>query len=188
MPPMIYARNRLGVGIIDHSIYAVGGSSGQRLYASVERLCSKSNQDTWVEVAPMHKARIGLAVCTHSRLLYAIGGFDGDRRLVDVESYDPDRNIWKQEEPLRIARSGAAAATLAQYIYVVGGYTSDNTGGPMQLDIVERYDTINQQWSTVRPMNCRRSALSCITLDNRLFAIGKHNDSLVSIQANIVFS
>ena len=35
--------------------------------------------------APMHIGRIGLAVCTHSRLMYAIGGFDGHRRLADVE-------------------------------------------------------------------------------------------------------
>lgn len=172
MAPMIYARNRLGVGIIDHYIYAVGGSSGQQLYASMERFCPKPNFDKWVEVAPMHIARIGLAVCTHTRLLYAIGGFDGHRRLADVESYDPDRNMWKREEPLRVARSGAAAAALGECIYVVGGYASDSVEGPMQLDIVERYNTITQQWSIVSSMNCRRSALSVITLDSRLFAIG----------------
>lgn len=173
MAPMNYARNRLGVGIIDHHIYAVGGSSGQQLYASVERIHPKTNSDSWVEVAPMHTARTGLAVCTHSRLLYAIGGFDGHRRLADVESYNPDTNIWQREEPLRFARSGAGAAPLAQYMYVVGGYASDNVEGPMQLDVVERYDTITQQWSQVTSMNCRRSALSCVTLDKRLFAIGK---------------
>jgi N-acetylneuraminic acid mutarotase len=173
MPPMIYARNRLGVGIIDHCIYAVGGSCGQQLYASVERFCPKPDSDTWEEVAPMHTPRIGLAVCIHSRLLYAIGGFDGHRRLADVESYNPDTNTWKREQPLRVGRSGAAAASLAECIYVVGGYASDNIEGPMQLDVVERYDTITQQWSTVQSMNCRRSALSCVTLDKRLFAIGK---------------
>jgi N-acetylneuraminic acid mutarotase len=175
MPPMIYARNRLGVGVIDHNIYAVGGSCGQQLYSSVERFTLKSDTESWVEVASMHTARIGLTVCTNSRLLYAIGGFDGHRRLADVESYNPDTNIWKREQPLRVGRSGAAAASLAQCIYVVGGYASDNVEGPMQLDVVERYDTITQQWSFVKSMNCRRSALSCVTLDKRLFAIGKIN-------------
>ncbi len=173
MPPMIYARNRLGVGIIDHSIYAVGGSSAQQLYSSVERYSTVTDVEGWVEVAPMHTARIGLAVCTHSRLLYAIGGFDGHRRLADVESYNPDTNSWKREQPLRVGRSGAAAASLAECIYVVGGYASDNVEGPMQLNVVERYNTITQQWSTVTSMNCRRSALSCVALDKRLFAIGK---------------
>ena len=173
LPPMRYARNRLGVGAIDHSVYAVGGSSGQQLYSSVERYTIGSEPDAWVEVASMHVARIGPAVCTHSRLLYAMGGFDGHRRLADVESYDPDSNIWKREEPLRIGRSGAAAAALAECIYVVGGYASDGIEGPMQLDSVERFNIITQQWTFVRPMNCHRSALSCVALDNRLIALGE---------------
>jgi N-acetylneuraminic acid mutarotase len=182
---MIYARNRLGVGTIDHSIYAVGGSCGQKLYASVERYCPLPNQEAWVEVASMHIPRIGLAVCTHTRLLYAIGGFDGHRRLADVESYNPDTNTWKREQSLLVGRSGAAAAPLAECIYVVGGYASDSIEGAMQLDIVERYDIITQQWSYVRPLNCRRSALSCVALDNHLFALGgydgKHFLSVVEV-------
>ncbi|CAF0764574.1 unnamed protein product [Adineta ricciae] len=173
--PMIYPRNRLAVGTIDHSIYAVGGLCGQQLHATVERYTPLSDTDVWEEVAPMHIPRTGLAVCTHSRLLYAIAGFDGHRRLADVESYNPDTNIWKREQPLLCARSGAAAAPLAECIYVVGGYASDNIEGPMQLDIVERYDTLTQQWSFVRPLNCRRSALSCVPLDKRLFALGGYD-------------
>ncbi len=171
--PMIYARNRLGVGIIDHNIYAVGGSNGQQIHSSIERYSAGPDAGSWVEVAPMHVARIGLAVCTHSRLLYAIGGFDGHRRLADVESYNPDTDTWKREQSLLCGRSGAAAASLAECIYVVGGYASDHVEGSMQLDVVERYNTITQQWSFVTPMNCRRSALSCVTLDKRLFALGK---------------
>ncbi|CAF0965904.1 unnamed protein product [Adineta steineri] len=173
--PMIYPRNRLGVGTIDHYMYAVGGSCYQELYSTVERYSPTSDSAVWEEVASMHVKRIGLAVCTHTRLLYAIGGFDGHRRLADVESYDPDKNIWKREQPLLCSRSGAAAAPLAQYIYVVGGYASDSITGPMQLDVVERYDTITQQWSYVQSLNCRRSALSCVTLDKRLFALGGYD-------------
>jgi len=173
--PMICPRNRLGVGTVDHCIYAVGGSYGQQIYSSVERYCPHSESSTWSEVAPMHVPRIGLAVCTHSRLLYAIGGFDGHRRLNEVEAYNPDTNMWRREKPLIIGRSGAAAASLAQYIFVVGGYASDSVDGPMQLDSVERYDTINEQWTLVQPLNCRRSALSCVTLDNRLFALGGYD-------------
>ena len=172
LPPMIHARNRLGVGAIDCSIYAVGGSSGQKIHASVERYSTLPDAEAWVEVSPMRVPRIGLAVCTLNRLLYAIGGFDGHRRLADVESYDPDGNVWKNEEPLRLGRSGAAVAAIDQFIYVVGGYASDNMEGAMQLSSVERFDSINQQWSFVQSMSCPRSALSCVTLDNYLFALG----------------
>lgn len=173
--PMIYARNRLGVGTVDHCIYAIGGSFGQQVHSSVERYPATPDSDTWVEVAPMHTPRIGLAVCTHSRLLYAIGGYDGHRRLADVESYNPDTNKWIPEQPLLVSRSGAAAAALDECIYVVGGYASDHVEGPMQLDIVERYNTLTKQWSYVQPLNCRRSALSCVPLNNYLFAIGGYD-------------
>ena len=62
--PMIYPRNRLAVGTIDHSIYAVGGLCGQQLHATVERYTPLSDTDVWEEVAPMHIPRTGLAVCT----------------------------------------------------------------------------------------------------------------------------
>ncbi|CAF1195502.1 unnamed protein product [Adineta ricciae] len=175
MAPMLYARNRLGVGAIDKSIYAVGGSSGQHIHRSVERFTVGCDNETWVEVASLNVGRIGLAVCTLNRLLYAIGGFDGHRRLADVESYNPDEDVWKREQPLLCGRSGAAAAVLAECIYVVGGYASDIADGTMQLDAVERYDTVTQQWSYVRPLNCRRSALSCVMLNKRLFALGGYD-------------
>ncbi|UJR14598.1 hypothetical protein I4U23_001593 [Adineta vaga] len=175
LTPMLYPRNRLGIGAIDHSIYAVGGSSGQQIHRSVERYTIGPDGDSWVEVASMNVGRIGLAVCTLNRLVYAIGGFDGHRRLADVESYNPDDNVWKREQPLLCGRSGAAAAALAECIYVVGGYASDAVDGSMQLDVVERYDTVTQQWSYVQPMNCRRSALSCVILNKRLFAIGGYD-------------
>lgn len=172
---MIYARNRLAAGTVDHCIYAIGGSCGQQVYASVERYPATPESDSWIEVASMHTPRIGLAVCTHSRLLYAIGGYDGHRRLADVESYDPDTNQWLRKPPLLVGRSGAAATALAECIYVVGGYASDHIEGPMQLDVVERYNTLTQQWSYVQPLNCRRSALSCVTLNNHLFALGGYD-------------
>lgn len=173
--PMNYPRNRLGVAAIDHCIYAVGGSHGQKILSSVERYSTMDETEAWIEVAPMHTSRIGLAVCTHSRLLYAIGGYDGHHRLAEVESYNPDTNCWKQEKPLRIGRSGAAAVALNECIYVVGGYASDSIEGPLQLDSVEQYNTLTQQWSFVRPLNRRRSALSCVALDNRLFALGGYD-------------
>lgn len=173
LPKMNYPRNRLGVGAIDASIYAIGGSFGQKILASVERYNTLPDANAWVEVASMHTARIGLAVCTWNRLLYAIGGFDGHRRLAEVESYDPDTNLWRREEPLRMGRSGASAASTDQFIYVVGGYASDNVEGPMQLSSVERFDTSTLQWTFVKSMSCPRSALSCIALDNKLYALGK---------------
>lgn len=63
--------------------------------------------DTWSNVTPMEKARIGVGVATVTRFLYAIGGYDGDHRLRSVEHYHPERKEWIRVASMRIARSGA---------------------------------------------------------------------------------
>lgn len=170
---MKYPRNRLGVGTIDQCIYAVGGSYGQQILTSVECYSPRSDAEGWKEVSSMNIARIGLAVCCHSRLLYAIGGFNGQQRLNEVEYYNPDTNTWKLTQPLNFGRSGAAATTLAQYIFVLGGFASATVQGSMQLNSVERYDTLAEQWTLITPMSSPRSALSCVTLNNRIYALGR---------------
>lgn len=61
--------------------------------------------------------------------------------------------------------SGVAA--INQYIYVVGGFD-----GTRQLATVERYDTDNETWDMVAPIQIARSALSLTQLDGKLYAIG----------------
>lgn len=58
-------------------------------------------------------------------------------------------------------------AAINQYIYVVGGFD-----GTRQLATVERYDTENETWDMVAPIQIARSALSLTPLDGKLYAIG----------------
>ncbi|CAF1368727.1 unnamed protein product, partial [Didymodactylos carnosus] len=170
--PMNLPRNRLGVGVIDSFLYALGGSSGQTFHNSVERYSVKN--DSWEFVSPMHIPRIGLAVVTNSRLLFALGGYDGTKRLNDVEAYNPDMNVWTKEAPMLTSRSGAGACSLEHWIYVVGGYTT-NGSTASQLDSVERYDVLSNQWTFVRSLHYRRSALSCVALDRKIHAMGGYD-------------
>lgn len=50
---------------------------------------------------------------------------------------------------------------------MVGGFD-----GTRQLATVERYDTENETWDMVAPIQIARSALSLTTLDGKLYAIG----------------
>ena len=61
---------------------------------------------------------------------------------------------------------------LNNYIYAVGGYTTN-----LQLASVERYDTVTNQWSYVRPMSSPRSALACVASNMKIIAIGGYNGS-----------
>jgi len=62
----------------------------------------------------------------------------------------------------------AGVCSLDQYIYAVGGYD-----GSSQLSSVERYDVWSDQWTTITPMSCPRSALSVGVINNSIYAIGK---------------
>nr|KAF6401315.1 kelch like ECH associated protein 1 [Rousettus aegyptiacus] len=138
--PMSVPRNRIGVGVIDGHIYAVGGSHGCIHHNSVERY--EPERDEWHLVAPMLTRRIGVGVAVLNRLLYAVGGFDGTNRLNSAECYYPERDEWRMITPMNTIRSGA------------GGYD-----GHTFLDSVECYDPDMDTWSEVTRMTSGRSGV-----------------------------
>ncbi|XP_069505375.1 kelch-like ECH-associated protein 1A isoform X2 [Ambystoma mexicanum] len=126
-------RNRVGVGVIDAAIYAIGGSSGSDHHSSVEKYDPDS--DVWMFVASMFVPRIGAGVAVCNDLLYAVGGFNGDHRWDSVECYHPDEDAWHVVAPMEIARSGA------------GGF--NQTGF---LSSVECYNPECNEWTEVSAM------------------------------------
>ena len=50
-------RNRVGIGVIDGFVYAIGGSHGNLYLNLVEKY--DADEDFWVEVAPLTIPRIG---------------------------------------------------------------------------------------------------------------------------------
>ncbi|XP_039623644.1 kelch-like ECH-associated protein 1A [Polypterus senegalus] len=168
--PMSVPRNRVGVGVIDGSIYAVGGSQGMVHHCSVERYDPEMNQ--WTMVAPMSVARIGAGVTTYDGHLYVVGGFDGENRWNSVERYHPDTDKWETITPMRSIRSGAGLVHLDGYIYAIGGYN-----GMEQLNSVERYSVCSNSWTPVAPMKHRRSALGVTVYQGKIYAFGGFNQS-----------
>ncbi|GFN95204.1 kelch-like ech-associated protein 1 isoform x1, partial [Plakobranchus ocellatus] len=170
-------RNRLGVGVIDNMIYAVGGSHGATHHASAERYDAEN--DKWTEIASMSTRRIGVGCAVLNRLLYAVGGFDGENRLSSVECYDPEHNQWTEVRPMNTMRSGAGVTAMDNYIYAVGGYDSS-----CQLKSVERYNPEKRQWEFMADMGSPRSALSVVVLNGKLYALGGYdgNDFLSSVE------
>ncbi|XP_061414142.1 LOW QUALITY PROTEIN: kelch-like ECH-associated protein 1B [Lethenteron reissneri] len=166
--PMSVARNRVGLGVIDGLIYAVGGSHGCMHHSSVERY--DPERDEWSRVEPMSTARIGVGVAVLNRLLYAVGGFDGVHRLSSVECYHPENDAWLPVASMGTVRSGAGVVALDRYIYALGGYD-----GVEQLDSVERYDPETDIWTPVSHMRHRRSALGVTVLGGKIYVLGGYD-------------
>uniref|UniRef100_A0A8C9FHC0 Kelch like ECH associated protein 1 n=1 Tax=Pavo cristatus TaxID=9049 RepID=A0A8C9FHC0_PAVCR len=166
--PMSVPRNRIGVGVIDGMIYAVGGSHGCVHHSSVERY--EPERDEWQLVAPMLTRRIGVGVAVLNRLLYAVGGFDGTARLRSAECYHPERDAWRPIAPMASIRSGAGVCALNNCIYAMGGYD-----GTDQLNSTERYDVESDTWSFVAPMRHRRSALGVTVYQGKIYVLGGYD-------------
>ncbi|XP_074836116.1 kelch-like ECH-associated protein 1 isoform X1 [Carettochelys insculpta] len=164
--PMSVPRNRIGVGVIDGLIYAVGGSHGCIHHSSVERY--EPERDEWQLVAPMLTRRIGVGVAVLNRLLYAVGGFDGTCRLSSAECYYPELDEWRMIAPMQTIRSGAGVCALNNCIYAMGGYDGTN-----QLSSVERYDVESDSWASVAPMGHRRSALGVTVHQGKIYVLGE---------------
>ncbi|XP_048345850.1 kelch-like ECH-associated protein 1 [Sphaerodactylus townsendi] len=166
--PMSVPRNRIGVGVIDGLIYAVGGSHGCIHHNSVERY--DPEREEWQLVAPMLTRRIGVGVAVLNRLLYAVGGYDGTCRLSSAECYYPERDEWEMIAPMRSIRSGAGVCALNNCIYAMGGYD-----GTDQLNSVERYDVETGTWSFVASMIHRRSALGVTVHQGKIYVLGGYD-------------
>ncbi|MBN3305814.1 KEAP1 protein, partial [Amia calva] len=166
--PMSVPRNRIGVGVIDGMIYAVGGSHGCIHHNSVERY--DPDKDSWQLVAPMLTRRIGVGVAVINRLLYAVGGFDGTNRLNSSECYNPEKDEWRTVAPMNTVRSGAGMCALGNAIYAMGGYDGTN-----QLNTVECYDIETDCWVFVAPMRHRRSALGVTAHHGKIYVLGGYD-------------
>uniref|UniRef100_A0AAX7T3T5 BTB domain-containing protein n=1 Tax=Astatotilapia calliptera TaxID=8154 RepID=A0AAX7T3T5_ASTCA len=153
-------RNRVGVGVVDGCVYAVGGSQGSIHHNTVEKWDPESNR--WTFVCPMSVARLGAGVAVCGGALYVVGGYDGQNRWNTAEKYQPDTNTWQQLAPMNTIRSG-----LGEF---VGGYD-----GQSQLATMERYNIARNTWEQRASMQYSRSAHGVTVHQGRIFVFGGFN-------------
>src|SRR2546427_2552858 len=119
--PMPRARVGFAVGVVNRTLYAVGGSSpGTDSSGTVEAYDPTTN--TWTARTPMPTPRVGLAVGVVNGILYAVGGSCCDpgenaNILSTVESYDPSTNMWTARAPIPTPRVGLAVGVVNGILY-----------------------------------------------------------------------
>ena len=67
--------------------------------------------------------------------------------------------------------SFSGVAFLSGKLYVIGGHSSE---GP--LATTERFDTKQEKWTTLKPMNFPRFLLGACALDGLVYAVGGRNN------------
>ena len=167
---MLERRARLGVGVINNIVYAIGGYDGTSDLSSVE--CYSPQVNTWKPVQSLGTKRSGLGVAVLSNLIFVVGGYDGASCLSSAERYDSLTNQWCSIAALMNRRRYVRAATLNGCIYAVGGFD-----GSIHLSSVECYDPQLNQWKMVAPMLSRRSSAGVTVVNNMLYVSGGNDGS-----------
>ena len=172
---------------IDNQIYVIGGENANGYVSEVEQFSNVTgsavmrNMVSGINKCDMPTPRTKVAVAAIGSKIYAIGGYNGSYSN-KVEVFDTSITVkaWTtqcvvngQTRPIAnmpTARSGAAAVEFDGYIYVLGGYN-----GSTYLSTVERYDPVNNKWTTCKNMLYPRANFAAHVIDGKIFAIGGYN-------------
>ena len=167
-------RWRLGVGVGDGLVCAVGGRNSSDDYlSSVE--CYDPSTNTFALKSPLLNARESHAVVAmEDKYLYAIGGYN-EAVLKSCEKYSFEENEWVSISNLIVARYDPAAANLNGVIYAMGGWNDEYKND------VECYSPSTDQWKVVASLGVARDALRAAVVNHRLYAVGGAYSKVVEV-------
>ncbi|XP_060869920.1 ring canal kelch homolog isoform X2 [Metopolophium dirhodum] len=171
MVDMLVSRRRLGVGILNDCIYAVGGLDDTCLLNSVE-VFDVSIQK-WQMVSSMSIERSNCGVGVFNNHLYAVGGFSS-KNLKSVEYYDPSLDKWTPVAEMSVSRQGVGVGVLDGLMYAIGGFN-----GRVCLKSGEVYRPNDGVWSAVADMEICRFRPGVVALDGLLYVIGGETDKSI---------
>lgn len=180
LPPLEIARSHPSVATYKGKIYAFGGG-GPGFKSLNSAICFDPQSNTWTPCQDMPTLRSGTVAATVDDKIYVMGGGfrqeDGMFRfLTAVEIYHPDTDSWEKGPDLLMPHDYPAVAKLGNCVYVIGGHHPNATqGGPKTdpgFDFCERLDLDKGTWEEIAPLPTPRFALSAITQDNKILAMG----------------
>ena len=166
------------------TIYIFGGDDGINdgsPYSMVMHLAK--NQEEWVGVEKMRRARSVFGSAVIRNFLYCVGGFDGERAMDSAEVFDCATNTWSLLPPLLQRRCSCSCAVLRGQLYVIGGVC-----GPLALSHVEKYDSVTRVWMPVTPLSETRSACGVASVGDFIYVVGGINSHGATINTGEVYS
>lgn len=127
--------------------------------------------DSWMKMASMPTARLGLAACAVDGKIYAIGGYRDatGTGLRTVEEYDPVLDSWAAKASMKKGRYWLSCSALNGKIYAIGGSPSL---GSTKLKTVEEYDPASDTWGPKADMPTARFTLATCVYQGKIYAIG----------------
>jgi len=173
-------RSDAGVWKEGSQLYAVGGSDGEVVHASMEMYDMAS--DRWTACAPMSTARQNAAVCCVQDKIFVIGGSNGEEVVGSVECYSTTKRQWVNPRTVAISmtsstfpsmptpRQGAACCVLNEQIYVIGGFS-----GEEYVCNVDRLNWSTGTWNRCCPLPYARAGIGASVLNGTIYAAGGYD-------------
>ena len=172
-----------GTGTIDDGPW--GPNKPWSLKSHVEIYDPVSNSWTTGQAAPM-PFDANNESCVHGDSIYVFGPeTDGVGLSGLVLKYDTAANTWSATAPMREPyRRGASCAAIDGAFYIAGGEIGFGTG---VLDLVERYDSLQQSWASPTRLPTRRmNALAEVVGSEIVFLGGQDRPSYLTDLVEIV--
>jgi len=168
LAPMHSPRYRFAAVLYQGQIYAMGGSDGKAVVASVESYDLTSN--AWRDVASLPRSLEGPAAVVDNARIDVFGGFSGQANGGPIydSHYTYDGSAWTTGTPLLQATTDAGAALGPDgQVYVIGGF---DTGF---LATVQAYDPRAGRWSYAPSLPVPTCCMGAVTAANgQLYAVG----------------
>ncbi|MDO8413049.1 MAG: kelch repeat-containing protein [Gallionellaceae bacterium] len=165
------ARFAMAAGIVNGTLYAVGGFNSSGALTTMEAYDPVTN--TWTPKASMSTPRYLFAVEVVNSMVYAVGGdrtYPGGT-LATVEAYDPMTNTWIPKASMSIRREGPAAGAVNNILYVAGGCCNNGV-----LATMEAYDPRTNTWTPRASMSTPRFGFALGVINGVLYAVGGYNE------------
>ncbi len=176
-PDLPVGLHHAGAAALHGTLYLVGGftTSDDMLWHPSDRVFRLDPaSDTWMERAPLHTARGGLAVTALQGKLVAVGGYDGRRNPAVVEVYDPTLDRWASVAPLPTPRDHLVAVTIGTTLYAIGGRARLDYRN--NLSTVEAYHAESDQWVPMAGLPTPRSGIAASAVNGWIYVFGGESD------------
>lgn len=174
VPPMLSPLCRMGSAKSNHHIYISGGLNAVlEPVRSVIRFNARKRR--WKPFCEMQFPRYSHASVVLNNRLFILGGYDSENlclnsvHSVRLKKWGEVKKLsfeWKYAKPMMACSGRVCAVVWRNKIVVADG-----------MRHVEVYDPVEDSWSQMPLLQCRRRKYSMVAHDDRIFVIGGYDES-----------
>ncbi len=167
IPPMLTARQEVGVAAVEGRVYVIGGlDSSVAGRDTLEIFDTRTGQ--WETGPPLPITIHHPNVAAVGNKIYVAGGYSGAAGIPTAATFefDVDRTTWTQKADMPSTRGAGAAVGYNGRLYVFGG----DRGVTVTESAV--FDPATNSWTTLAPMPTPRNHMGAAVVRGKIYVVG----------------